>query len=357
MDTLTHGLLGACLAALPLPSWLERRGDQAVPARASILASVLAAELPDLDYLLPAKDAVLHTLQAHRGVTHSLVAVPLVALAAALLTKAVFRRARLLPLYARALLSVPLAHLLPDLWTGWGTRLFLPFSDRRFALDWTMVLDPVFTAPLLAAALWASFRRRDFRRAMAVGAAFAAVYLALRVVSLRSLTHRMQEAYPSAATVDVFPAPFSVMRCRYVARLGASYAAGYVGWRTPHRESARVPALPGGPLSEALTAVPTVREALAWARFPVVRVVPLARSEQRVEVADLRYHLHGAPTLTFVVTIDARGEVKDAQLLRGGSASELWRRLRASLKRSNGTKWNKMVQLWRATIGRNCALS
>src|SRR5687768_9409204 len=137
MDTLTHGLLGAALAALPLPRRLEAPGS--VPVRAALLVSVLAAELPDLDYLLPAEDAVLRTLSAHRGFSHSLVAVPVVALAAALLTKALFRRSALAALYCRALLCVPLAHLLPDLWTGWGTRLLLPFSERRLALDWTMV--------------------------------------------------------------------------------------------------------------------------------------------------------------------------------------------------------------------------
>lgn len=82
MDTLTHGLLGAAVGAIPWPS--RRTGaESASAARAGILTGVLAAELPDLDYLLPARDAVLHTLTAHRGLTHSLVGVPFVALVAA----------------------------------------------------------------------------------------------------------------------------------------------------------------------------------------------------------------------------------------------------------------------------------
>src|SRR5688572_6044675 len=102
MDTLTHGLLGIALAALPLPARLGSAG--AKPVRASIVVSVLAAELPDLDYLLPAKDAVLHTLSAHRGYSHSLLAAPVVALCAALLAKALFRDAALSLLYVRALI-------------------------------------------------------------------------------------------------------------------------------------------------------------------------------------------------------------------------------------------------------------
>jgi len=84
---LTHGLLGAATAALPLPRRLIAPDDAPVATRAAVVAGVLAAELPDLDYLLPAADPVLRTLQAHRGMTHALIAVPVVALAAMLLTK------------------------------------------------------------------------------------------------------------------------------------------------------------------------------------------------------------------------------------------------------------------------------
>ena len=57
------------------------------------------------------------------------------------------------PVYLPAWAAVVPAHLLPDPWTGWGTRLFLPFSTPGFALDWTMVLDPLVTLPLLVAAV------------------------------------------------------------------------------------------------------------------------------------------------------------------------------------------------------------
>lgn len=324
MDTLTHGLLGAALVALPLPRRFET--PDATPRRAALLASVLAAELPDLDYLLPARDAVLHTLSAHRGYSHSLLAAPVVALLAALLTKALFRRAALRTLYARALLSVPLAHLLPDLWTGWGTRLLLPLSDRRLALDWTMVVDPVFTGPLLLAVLWSTFRREQFRRAMAFAAAACALYMALRVGSLLHLTARVASAYPRARSVHVFPALLSVTRWRYVARFDAEYAIGSVALDEPPLEAARHRALPTGPIAHDLQRVATVREALSWARFPVVSTIVLDSSVRRVSIADLRYHLSGAPTLSFVIDVARDGTVQQARLERGGSAAELLRR-------------------------------
>ncbi len=326
MDTLTHGLLGAALAALPLPQRLER--DGAVSARASLLVSVLAAELPDLDYLLPAEDAVLHTLSAHRGYSHCLLAAPLVALVAALLTRGVFRGAALVPLYARALLAVPLAHLLPDLWTGWGTRLLLPFSERRLALDWTMVIDPVFTAPLALAAAWAVLRRRSWRRAFAIGAGVATLYLMFRVASVTQLTREVARAYPAATSVHVFPAMLGVTRWRYVARLGPQYAVGSVTVGGAPRELARHRAWPNGPLDAELAGARTVSEVLLWARFPVVSHAALDAGATRISIADLRYHLDGAPTLTFVIDVDGRGKVRAARLDRGGSAAQLLERLR-----------------------------
>lgn len=299
-----------------------------MPLRAAVLVSVLAAELPDLDYLLPAKDAVLHTLSAHRGYSHSLLAAPAVALVATLLTQALFRKAAFTGLYARALISVPLAHLLPDLWTGWGTRLLLPLSDRRLALDWTMVVDPVFTVPLLVGALWAAFRRQQFRPAMGLAVAASALYVALRITFSMHLTHEVAQAYPRAASVHVFPELLSVTRWRYVARFDADYAVGTAALGEAPVESARHAAQPTGPVASDLRRVPTVREALSWARFPVVSTNRLDASVRRVTIADLRYHLAGKPTLSFVIDVGPDGRVQNARLDRSGSAGELLRRFR-----------------------------
>lgn len=274
MDTLTHGLLGAAVGAMRLPRRVVAPDESPRAARAGVLVGILAAEIPDIDYLLPAGDAVLHTLKAHRGLTHALVAAPIVALVATARAKGVFRGARLAPLYLRALLAVPVAHLLPDLWTGGGTRLFLPFSDQRLALDWTMVVDPFFTGPLAVAAGWALWRRARWRRALLVGAAVAGLYLGSRIASARHLTGVVREAYPGATSVHVFPAPLAVTRWRYLARFEAEYAAGSVTLGSAPEEQARGSASPTEPVPQALASIPTVREALAWARFPVARVEP-----------------------------------------------------------------------------------
>ena len=45
------------------------------------------------------------------------------------------------------------SHLLLDLATSYGTQILSPFSRRRFTLDWIFIIDPYFTALLLAGAI------------------------------------------------------------------------------------------------------------------------------------------------------------------------------------------------------------
>jgi inner membrane protein len=326
VDNLTHGLLGLAVSALRRP---DTTGAPLSPTdKAVLLGCFLAAELPDLDNLLPAENAVVHALQAHRGLSHALIFTPVVALAATGVARLVFRAARTGPVLLFSLLSVTLAHLLADLWTGWGTRVLLPFSDRRWTLDWTMVVDPAVTLPLLAGALWAWRRRAAWRRALLVGLTVSAAYLGLRVSLLTALSQRVREAWPMAERVEVFPAWFSFTTWRYVAIIPGEYVAGTVSLGSKPHEQRRWPwpaldALPAQALELA-----TVKEALAWARFPVVSTSPRPEGNTEVRIGDLRYHLRGEPTLQFVLLISPDSTLLDARLERGGSAGELLRRWR-----------------------------
>lgn len=320
MDSLTHGLLGLAIGSL-------RRPDS--ERSAVLVACVLAAELPDLDYFVAASDPVLHALKAHRGLSHSLLAAPLVALGASLLSKLLFRRARLLPVYLWSLAAALVGHLLADAWTGWGTRLFLPFSQARVTLDWMLVVDPLFTAPLLVAALWGWRRRKLVRRALAWGLVLASLYLGVRVATKSLLTARVERSYPGANAVQVFPSWLGPAHWRYVAVWPDRYVVGKVSLGSAPSEQARHARGQLAALSQAAISNATVKEALAWARYPLIRERRRAQGGTQLAVADLRYHLNGEPTLTFVIELDARTQVVSATLERGGSARSLLERWRA----------------------------
>lgn len=340
MDNLTHGLLGLAIGALRRPD-----GPQRTPApgngprlgapgmrrtsptdRAVLLGCVIAAELPDLDSFLPAPDPVLHALFTHRGISHALIFSPVWAGLATLLAWLVFRRARLAPVFGFSWAAVVFAHLAADLWTGWGTRILLPFSDARWSLDYVSVIDPFFTLPLLAAALVALFRRRVWRRALLVGLALSTAYLGVRITSQRILLDRVEAAYPEALRVEVFPSLFSATNWRYVVVTPEDYATGRISLTGAPRPSKRQP-LPE-PLPARLAENRTVAEALIWARLPLVSYGPTRDGVTTVRVADLRYHLGGDPTLAFVILVGPDGETIDAAMERGGSVGEVYERWR-----------------------------
>lgn len=140
MDTISTGIGGALLAkALPE----EVRGPSGV------WAVTLASVLPDADvfadFLL---NDPLADLTQHRGFTHSLVGVAVMAPLAALLLWRFSRDKnyrRLLGLVTLALLW----HLFTDLATSWGTQVFYPFNRERVVWDLLFIIDLAFTALLL----------------------------------------------------------------------------------------------------------------------------------------------------------------------------------------------------------------
>ena len=127
MDNVTHSLVGLMLARVS--------GKNA-------MMMVVAANFPDIDIISWAGGSLTY-LEFHRGIAHSLVAAPFLALMAMLL----FRN-RAWQAYLACLVGV-MSHLLLDWTNSYGIRLFLPFSGEWLRLDWTNVVDVWIWAVLL----------------------------------------------------------------------------------------------------------------------------------------------------------------------------------------------------------------
>lgn len=147
MEPVTHLLTGACLA---------RSGFNRKTAYAT-LAMTLAAEAPDLDMLWGFRGPVAE-LQHHRGITHSLIFAPVMALFVTALVWLFDRSrpgkppipARWVLLWLFAILA-DLSHLALDYTNSYGLRPFFPFSSRWHAWSIVFIFDPwIFLALLLA---------------------------------------------------------------------------------------------------------------------------------------------------------------------------------------------------------------
>lgn len=140
MDPITHGLVGAAATQ----SLADKKKIRPVA-----ITGFISAMVADLDYFIHNPADPLLTIEIHRQFTHSLVFIPVGALAASLLLWWMMKK--YMPfreLYLFSLISYGTAGLM-DTFTSYGTVLLWPFLDTRYAWNMISVVDPVFTLVLL----------------------------------------------------------------------------------------------------------------------------------------------------------------------------------------------------------------
>lgn len=190
MDTLTHALSGALLARATArrPTPAGAGPDTRLPTGQRMVIGAVAAAFPDIDFVANAASPLTYLLN-HRGITHSLLVLPLWALLLSWLAALVYRNPRgWRAFYGVAAIGV-LAHIVGDLITSFGTMIFAPFSDARYAWGTTFIIDLWFSGIILAglafSAVWKGSR---------VPAAAACIVLAAYVGGLQLyLQHRALE--------------------------------------------------------------------------------------------------------------------------------------------------------------------
>ncbi len=123
MDTLTHALSGALLARAT--AGIEK---PALPMGRRIGIGFLVAAFPDLD-VVATWISPLAYLYHHRGVTHSLVMLPLWTILLSLIFALVWRKGPGWKSYAPVVALSLAVHIAGDWITTFGTMIFAPLSD------------------------------------------------------------------------------------------------------------------------------------------------------------------------------------------------------------------------------------
>ncbi len=140
MDTITHGITGALVAKAFLS---ERHG------RIATAAVTLGAVFPDSDtFASLLTSGELFRLESHRGITHSLLALPAFALLLGVLSCLLIRQRKWLLLTCFYGIGIAV-HIVLDLITSYGTMIWTPVSNTRAAWDITFIIDFVLTAIVL----------------------------------------------------------------------------------------------------------------------------------------------------------------------------------------------------------------
>lgn len=203
MDPITHAASGALLAMAcdrPRTAW-------ALPLAALVSAS------PDVDVFF--SSTPVGYLLFHRGITHSLAAVPLLGLVAALCMFVYWKDRNTWNSRRRGSWSfgqtwalamcLLLLHIWLDCVTTYGTMIFLPFSDYRVRLNGIFIVDLLLTLPLLLG-LW---KARCDRGLAALLVAWTLLYPAacvgLRIYHESQTAARLQEEGVHALQLTVLP--------------------------------------------------------------------------------------------------------------------------------------------------------
>ena len=208
MDTLTHALSGALLARATAPD----PGRARITTAARMAAGALAAAFPDTDFFLAYVSPVAY-VTGHRGVTHSILLLPLWAffLAWGLSKIARGRDAAWRDWFGVCALGIG-AHIVGDLITSFGTMIYAPLSDARVAWSTTFIIDLWFSGIIVAGLVASAVFRRSRVPAIA-GLAVLAGYVGLQAFAhSRAIDFGIEHAQRAgfrAAKVSAIPRPVS----------------------------------------------------------------------------------------------------------------------------------------------------
>jgi inner membrane protein len=243
MDPVTHALSGALVARL-----VTRTDAPTSETLRRMAVGALAAAAPDLDVLLGVFGPEV-ALRTHRGVTHSVLMLPLwawlVSLALAPLVRA---GGGWRSLYGLCALGLGL-HIAGDLITSFGTMVFAPLSDWRAALGTTFIIDLWLTG-LIAAGLVASAAWRRSRWPAAIASVLVVAYIGLQAVE-KQRAIAFGEAYAHAhaiplARVTAQPRPVSPFNWTVFVSDGQAHRYAHVNLR---RDEVKTVAADAGPIA------------------------------------------------------------------------------------------------------------
>jgi inner membrane protein len=327
MDPITHGVTGYVLVRAGLNRNMGRWGN---------IAGVCGALFPDADSILGVFLGTEFTIRYHRYVTNSLFLVIPFSLLFAWLFVRISKIKRFWSFFLIWMAEI-LVHTFMDVMTSYGTMIFSPFFNARYALDWVFIIDPVLFSmlffPMIGLWIWR-------RRAPAVakgGLILAALYIALcACCHYRALSLAKNDAGRKgieASTIAAIPQPFSPFRWgNYLVtpgeihegfvdliasqpvhvRPGDGFFRRYFSKYQPvsHLQYRRWERHDNSPWVARAMELEKVKTFLWFARFPVARYQGQVKGLHRVILFDLRFgEIQGQRPFRYIVEFDSTGQV------------------------------------------------
>lgn len=279
MDTITHTLFG-----LALYGAVDKKEMTSKQKRVLLLTTVAGSQIPDIDVISAWWDTSGRFQMWHRGITHSLLMVPVWAGLLALFVRTVFRLKGWL-WFSIALLAV-FIHDTSDIFNAWGTGYFEPVSNIRLTFGTVPIVDLVFWALIGGGALFARFGRgrwsphRVFRTVWALMALHVAIQTAQGMTVLQQVKGEYEQV---ALSADFVPGVFTVIGKRD-AVVALSKGSLWTGFKPVATLESSVDA----DLDALFAANPKAATLVEWSPFVVV-----VENGERIGVYDPRFYRNG----------------------------------------------------------------
>ncbi len=226
MDSLTQILLGASVAGAVVP---------AAHRRAAMLAGAALGTLPDLDSF-PIKlftDDPVALMTLHRGFSHSLLVLPLLAWAIWAFCRRRGKRVAEAPMrWFWAIQLALVTHPLLDAFTVYGTQLLWPLAAPPVMWSSVFIIDPGYTLWLLLGVVVAAFAgaRPVAQRALVAGLALSTAYLGWSLVAKAMVEREADRSLATLGLADAprfsVPMPFNTLLWRVVAMTPDGFVEG-----------------------------------------------------------------------------------------------------------------------------------
>jgi inner membrane protein len=323
LDNLTHSLVGLFLA---------RAGLKHVTPRGTAIM-VVAANAPDFDAVVWFGGASTY-IHWHRNITHSLIALPFMALLTIAIVRWMGRKEiRWLPALLIAMVGVA-SHLILDLTNVYGVRLLLPFSGRWFHWDITPIVDLGLWGILLLGVIAPWFGRLvgseigERKREVGGGWAVIALLLFSAYDYGRSVLHDRAAAVMSSRVYNrltprragAFPGENPLI-WEGIAELSNAYVQAPIDLRGRFHPDSVVTFYKAerSPAIETALRTEPFQRFLEFVQYPIWITEPAPELENatRVRLVDLRFGTPAAPGFEAVATISDRNQAVDSTLALG----------------------------------------
>jgi inner membrane protein len=228
MDTLTHAL-SAMLAARAATPVQRKPGTLSLTARSWV--GFFAGAFPDSDFITMLAGTTTY-LKYHRGITHSLLMMPVWALLLALLFSLLSRRRYAWQaFYSTCLLGI-FVHIFGDVITAYGTMVFAPFSRYRLAFPTTFIIDLYFSG-IVVAGLIASYLSKQYQQRFAMaGFGLLMCYVLAQSWWMRMARNQAYATLPvkilEHARVAAIPQPVSPFNWKLIVETPDRYYVRYL---------------------------------------------------------------------------------------------------------------------------------